>query len=122
MKPTRRGFLKMLGAAAASPAIFPLEIKDVVPSPPPPTVPPAPTPSLSQWSRGITIRALPSNTGMVYVGPSLEIARDHSKACLLEPGSLLSLEFVDPNRIFVDMEVDGDTVHILDGYHLESRG
>jgi len=118
MNPSRRGFLKMLGAAVAAPAIFPLEIKGIVP----PAVPPAPAVIPSPWPREITIRALPSNSGNVYVGPSIEIAKDHSKACRLEPGSFLHLTMADVRRLFVDMEVDGDTVYALDGDHLDSAG
>jgi hypothetical protein len=118
MNPTRRGFLKMLGAAAAIPVVLPANLNAFVAPPAAPAVPSAIkagqlASKIVRDGYSVLIRALPSNAGAVYLGSSEDLAKDRKAAFALEPGSDLLLHISNLNHIWMDTD-DGGTIDILE--------
>lgn len=108
----------MLGAAAAIPVVLPANLNAFVVPPAAQAAPAAiaagqlPSKVLRD-SYSLLIRALPSNTGTVYLGSSEDIAKDRRAAFSLEPGCDLLLHISNLNQIWMDTD-DGGTIDILE--------
>lgn len=53
----------------------------------------------------ILLRVLPTNTGIIWVGPDAATAQDHTKATPLNLGDLLTLALNNTNEIWIDADV-----------------
>ena len=60
--------------------------------------------------QSITIKALSTNTGIIYIGDSTVASGNGFE---LESGEILSLEIDDPAKIFADTSVDGEGVSFV---------
>jgi hypothetical protein len=58
----------------------------------------------------ILVRALPTNTDIIWVGQDAATAQDHTKATPLNLGDLLTLALTNVNEIWIDANVSGEGI------------
>jgi hypothetical protein len=101
MIPTRRDFLKTFGLTTAALAAGPSVAAPLLSALESPA-----TGAIEESCRSMLfmmIRALPSNTGDIFIAPTPEMAKDRSKAMRLRPGEFVEFEHFGPGpTVFLD--------------------
>ena len=65
---------------------------------------------LVPYDKEVVIRALRTNTGIIYVAPSKSDAEGHTSSYSLAPGEVVGYKIQNLNQIWVDASVSGEGV------------
>jgi len=109
MSATRRDFLKTFGLTAAALATGAPVLADAVA----PIVAAAPAIEAAAPSVTIlTIRALNSNLGTIFIAPTKELAKDRTKALALRPGEIMTFDCQGMPSVFFDVDIKQDKADV----------